>query len=128
LIDAGQTIMSNHSARCIAGTLGFAGVLFGAFGAHILRQLLQKFGTTEIWQTGVLYNLVHAVALLALSGWRPVPSRAFNLILGGVIIFSGSLYLLALTNVRWLGAVTPIGGLGMLSGWLVLIFSKREET
>jgi uncharacterized membrane protein YgdD (TMEM256/DUF423 family) len=75
----------------------------------------------------MLYNLVHAVALLALSGWKPVPSRAFNLILGGVIIFSGSLYLLALTNVRWLGAITPIGGLGMLSGWVVLVFSKREE-
>jgi uncharacterized membrane protein YgdD (TMEM256/DUF423 family) len=120
--------MSNHSARRIAGTLGFAGVLFGAFGAHILQQRLQTSGTAEFWQTGMLYNLVHAVALLALSGWKPVPSRAFNLILGGVIIFSGSLYLLALTNVRWLGAITPIGGLGMLSGWVVLVFSKREET
>ena len=58
--------------------LGFSGVLFGAFGAHLLRGFLEKSGTTQIWQTGVLYHLVHAVVLLILSGWRPVPRAAYQ--------------------------------------------------
>jgi uncharacterized membrane protein YgdD (TMEM256/DUF423 family) len=117
--------MSNRSARRIAGIMGFSGVLFGAFGAHLLHGLLQKYETTGIWETGVLYHLVHAVALLVLSGLRPVPSWAFAMMLGGIVIFSGSLYVLSLTNVRWLGAVTPVGGLGLMAGWLALAFPKR---
>ena len=109
--------MSNHTARRIAGIFGFCGVLFGAFGAHMLHGLLQKNETTGIWETGVLYHLVHALALLTLSGWRPVPQRAFALMLGGIMVFSGSLYLLSLTNIRWLGAITPIGGVSFLVGW-----------
>ena len=101
--------MSNHVTRRACSLLGFFGVLFGAFGAHLFRGFLEKSGTTQIWQTGVFYHLVHAVVLLVLSGWRPVPRAAFNLILIGVIIFSGSLYILALTNLKWLGAITPLG-------------------
>jgi Protein of unknown function (DUF423) len=80
--------MSNHTARRIAGIIGFCGVLFGAFGAHMLHGLLQKNETTGIWETGVLYHLVHALALLTLSGWRPMPHRAFALMLGGLIVFA----------------------------------------
>jgi uncharacterized membrane protein YgdD (TMEM256/DUF423 family) len=120
--------MSDRPAKRVAGFLGFSGVLCGAFGAHILRGFLEESGTTQIWQTGVLYHLVHAVVLLVLSGWRPVPRAAYNLILGGVIVFSGSLYALALTNFKWLGAITPIGGLGMLAGWLVLALAKGNAT
>jgi len=108
----------------VAGFLGFSGVLFGAFGAHILRDLLEKSGMTQTWQTGVFYHLVHSVVLLVLSGWRPVPRAAYRLILSGVIVFSGSLYLLALTNFKWFGAITPLGGLGMLAGWVVLALAK----
>jgi uncharacterized membrane protein YgdD (TMEM256/DUF423 family) len=115
---------SRSLEKRMAGILGFSGVLLGAFGAHILRGLLEKSGTTQIWQTGVLYHLVHSVVLLVLSGWRPVPRAAYRLILGGVIVFSGSLYLLALTNFKWFGAITPLGGLGMLAGWLVLALAK----
>jgi uncharacterized membrane protein YgdD (TMEM256/DUF423 family) len=118
--------MSNRTARHIAGILGFCGVLFGAFGAHLLHGVLQKHDTTGIWETGVLYHLVHALVLLVLSGWRPVPNWAFTVMLGGVIIFSGSLYVLSLTNIRWLGAITPIGGLGLMVGWLGLAFSQRD--
>jgi uncharacterized membrane protein YgdD (TMEM256/DUF423 family) len=107
--------------------MGFSGVFCGAFGAHILRGLLEKSGTTQIWQTGVLYHLVHAVVLLVLSGWRPVPRAAHNLMLVGMIIFSGSLYALALTNLKWFGAITPLGGLGMLAGWVVLALTKGNE-
>jgi uncharacterized membrane protein YgdD (TMEM256/DUF423 family) len=120
--------MIDHRAQRIAAFLGFSGVLFGAFGAHILRSLLEKSGTEQIWQTGVLYHLVHAVVLLVLSGWRPVPRAAYRLILGGVMVFSGSLYLLAVTDLRWFGAITPLGGLGMLVGWLVLALAKGDRT
>jgi len=81
----------------------------------------------QIWQTGVLYHLVHAVVLLVVSGWRPVPRAAYNLMLVGMIIFSGSLYALALTNLKWFGAIAPLGGLGMLAGWIVLALAKRNE-
>ena len=81
--------------------------MFGAFGAHLLRSSLEQLGTAQIWQTAVLYHLVHAVVLLVLSGWRPVPRFAYYLILIGVAIFSGSLYAMALTNFKWFGAITP---------------------
>jgi uncharacterized membrane protein YgdD (TMEM256/DUF423 family) len=118
--------MTDCWAQRIAAFLGFSAVFCGAFGAHILRGLLDKTGTTQIWQTGVLYHLVHAVVLLILSGWRPVPRAAYQLILGGVIVFSGSLYLLALTDLKWFGAITPLGGLGMLAGWLLLAWPKKN--
>ncbi|MBV8413976.1 MAG: DUF423 domain-containing protein [Verrucomicrobia bacterium] len=116
--------LSDRLARRLAGILGCLGLLFGVFGAHVLRSFLESHGTAEYWRTGVLYHLVQAVALLALSGWRPVPRFAFYLILAGVTVFSGSLYALALTNLKWFGAITPVGGLGMLSGWLVLALAK----
>jgi uncharacterized membrane protein YgdD (TMEM256/DUF423 family) len=119
--------MSDGTMKRVAALMGFAGVLLGAFGAHFLRNLLAKSDTTQIWQTGVLYHLVHAVVLLVISGWRPVPRIAYNLIFVGVIVFSGSLYLLALTNLRWFGAITPLGGLLMLGGWLVLALDKEAS-
>ena len=112
--------MNNQLARNIAAILGFFGILFGAFGAHVLRGFLEKLDTAQFWQTAAFYHLVHAVVLLVLSGWRPVPRLAYYLILVGVILFSGSLYALALTNLKWFGAITPLGGIGMLSGWLAL--------
>jgi uncharacterized membrane protein YgdD (TMEM256/DUF423 family) len=119
--------MSNRLAKIVAGWMGFFGVFCGAFGAHILRGFLEKSGTTQIWQTALLYHLVHTVVLLVLGGWRPVPRIAYHLMLVGVIVFSGSLYALALTNFKWFGAITPLGGLGMLAGWLVLAFTKGSE-
>jgi uncharacterized membrane protein YgdD (TMEM256/DUF423 family) len=116
--------MSNHLAIRVAGLFGFFGVSLGAFGAHLLRDFLERLGTTQIWQTGVLYHLVHAIVLLALAGRQPPPRLAYLLILAGTIIFSGSLYALALTNLRWLGAVTPLGGLGMLCGWLSIAWKS----
>ena len=114
-------------AKKTAAIVGLCAVALGAFGAHILREHLQSLGTTQTWQTGVLYHLVHAVVLLVLSSWRPVPKWSFWLLLAGVIIFSGSLYLLALTGLRWFGAITPLGGLGMLAGWFALCLKSKEE-
>ena len=113
-------------AKKTAAIVGFCAVGLGAFGAHILRGHLERLGTTQTWQTGVLYHLVHAAVLLILSGWRPIPKWSFSLLLAGVIIFSGSLYLLAVTGFRWFGAITPLGGLAMLAGWFALCLKPKE--
>jgi uncharacterized membrane protein YgdD (TMEM256/DUF423 family) len=120
--------MNNRLAMNVAGFLGFSGVLFGSFGAHLLRDLLERLGTAHFWQTAVLYHLVHAVVLLVFAGWRPIPRLSYFLILFGVIVFSGSLYAMALTNLRWLGAVTPLGGLGLLFGWVNVAFWKQSKS
>lgn len=104
---------------------GLLGVLLGAFGAHALRARLSA-DMLRVWETAVQYQFWHAfalltVGLLALRGddaWLPAAGGAFAL---GVLVFSGSLYLLALTGVRGLGAVTPGGGLLLMAGWLCLL-------
>ena len=95
----------------------------GAFGAHGLKALLTRNDTLAIWQTAVLYHLVHSVVLLALAvrARTPAVGPAYWLILAGMIVFSGSLYTLAVTNVKVLGAITPIGGVAMLAGWFWLV-------
>jgi uncharacterized membrane protein YgdD (TMEM256/DUF423 family) len=106
----------------IAGLLGFSAVALGAFGAHGLRDRLGP-GMLEIYRTGALYHLVHAVAALAvaLSSERlkrgPLIVAFFAM---GVIVFSGSLYALAVTGRTGLGAVTPVGGLCFLVAWALL--------
>lgn len=101
----------------IAAALCFLAVALGAFGAHALKPTLEANGTLDAWNKAVLYHLAHAVALLALALYGAQNRAACYLLVAGVAIFSGSLYLLALTNVRWLGAITPIGGLCFLAGW-----------
>jgi len=109
----------------IAAALGLSGVALGAFGAHGLKNRLEA-DLLEIFEVGVRYQMYHAVALLALSlapaalwtsRWTPVAGWAWVV---GVTIFSGSLYLLAISGVRWLGAITPIGGVALLVGWAML--------
>ena len=108
-----------------ASISGFLAVAIGAFGAHGLKQKISEEMMT-VYQTGVQYHFYHTLALLCvgialqqfpqsvplkLSGWA---------MLAGMLVFSGSLYLLALTGTRWLGAITPIGGLTLLVAWLAL--------
>lgn len=107
----------------IAAGAGFLAVILGAFGAHGLKTLLAQNETAAIWETAVFYHFIHAVMLFVLAERKPFPAVAWWSFLIGVIIFSGSLYLLAVTNVRWLGAITPFGGLAFLLGWAWLIFS-----
>lgn len=103
---------------------GFLGVALGAFGAHALKARLSA-DDLAIFETAVRYHLVHAVALIALAALaQRIPAGAASVagwsFSAGILIFSGSLYLLVLTGPRWLGAVTPIGGTALLVGWAAL--------
>ena len=103
---------------------GFLAVAFGAFGAHALKDILSA-GLLEVFKTGVDYQAMHALALLAVglcarSGRETALNLAGWAFASGILLFSGSLYLLALTDIRWLGAVTPLGGAAFLLGWAAL--------
>lgn len=121
----------NRTLLTVAGTLGFTAVLLGAFGAHGLRDRVSP-PLMEIYRTGVLYHLVHALAVLgvAIAADRlRRPRLVAGLFTAGIVIFSGTLYLLAITGVMRLGAVTPIGGVLLLAGWAALIVeSFRRST
>ncbi len=112
----------------IAAILGFLAVALGAFGAHSLRPLLDRNQTSEIWQKAVFYHFIHAVMLFVLAGRTPFRRCPWLCFLAGILIFSGSLYSLALTNLRWLGAITPIGGVSFLAGWLWLAIAPLSRS
>ena len=114
------------SARwvAVAAMLGGLAVVAGAFGAHALKARLSPEALAW-WQTAAQYHLIHAVALFAIAlapSTRIVRPRAYRLargaFLAGITIFAGTLYLMALTDVRGLGAVTPFGGVGLIFGWV----------
>lgn len=119
----------------IAGLLGGAGVLLGAFGAHGLKARLGSAGL-DTWHTAVSYHLIHALALLAIGIWlrtlsAPVPAALLVAgwsFVAGVLLFSGSLYLLALGGPRLLGPVTPLGGVTFLVGWLAVVWAALAIT
>jgi uncharacterized membrane protein YgdD (TMEM256/DUF423 family) len=112
----------------VAALLGFLGVLLGAFGAHGLKQRVTP-ELLAIFNTGVLYHLLHAVALLSLALYGKTTEKSVTwpaaLWLAGIVLFSGSLYVLTLTGVKQLGAVTPLGGLCFLAGWVMLAIRLR---
>ena len=116
--------MNGTTATRIAAAGGFLAVTLGTFGAHGLKPLLAQNGTTQIWEKAVFYHFIHAVMLFLLAERKPFPKVAWWSFLAGIVIFSGSLYLLALSNWLWLGAVTPFGGVAFLIGWGCLIFKK----
>lgn len=112
----------------LAGSLfGFFSVALGAFGAHALKESLPE-RSLEIFQTGVQYQMFHAMALLVLGLWsayQPSVSTAFSgwAFISGVILFSGSLYALAVTQIHYLGMITPLGGVSFLLGWASFAWS-----
>jgi uncharacterized membrane protein YgdD (TMEM256/DUF423 family) len=112
--------MENLPAIRISAAVGFLGVALGAFGAHALKAHLAMMHMSEVWETAVFYHLVHAVVLLVLAGRHSFPRLAWRFFLAGIIIFSGSLYLLAYTGIPWLGATPALGGACLLAGWLLL--------
>ncbi len=110
----------------LSAVTGCLAVIIGAFGAHGLESVLSEEMKT-IYETGVTYHFYHALAMLAIcmgpaTLWERNATRwALRMFLLGIIVFSGSLYLLAITEIKWLGAITPIGGTAMIAGWLLLI-------
>jgi uncharacterized membrane protein YgdD (TMEM256/DUF423 family) len=108
----------------------FVAVAAGAFGAHGLRARLAP-DLLAVFETAARYQMYHALALLAVAWvaarWPgPLPQWAGWLFVVGTVLFSGSLYALALTSVRWLGAITPLGGVAFLAGWLCLALAARR--
>lgn len=109
--------------------LGLLAVALGAFGAHGLKAHFKTYPDLKpVYETAVQYHMYHALALLAVAWiahkapgtWTHLSGGFF---IAGVFIFSGSLYTLSVTNIRWLGAITPIGGVALMAGWLFLAIS-----
>jgi uncharacterized membrane protein YgdD (TMEM256/DUF423 family) len=124
--------MTPLARRCVfwGALFGLSGVMIGAFGAHGLKALLTA-DQLAIYHTGVDYQFVHALALLLLGALANDQSPkawqvAAILFIAGVFIFSGSLYLLVLTDTAWLGAITPIGGVSFIAGWAALLWGLRH--
>ena len=123
--------MKDGKLFMISGALsGFLAVAAGAFGAHALRQQLapEQLG---VFETAARYEMYHALALLAVAwaaGQRPSAAIHISgwLFVAGTVLFCGSLYALSLTGIRWLGAITPVGGLAFLIGWLSLAWGFRK--
>jgi uncharacterized membrane protein YgdD (TMEM256/DUF423 family) len=114
----------------VAAIYGAVAVIAGAFGAHGLRATLSP-EQLSAWNTATLYHLLHSVALLALGLYGATTGRSVALpgvlFAAGVLLFSGSIYGLVLTSQRWLGPVTPIGGVLMIAAWLSLIALARPQ-
>lgn len=113
-----------HRSLFIAGCIsGFLSVAVGAFAAHLLKSRITP-DLFEIFEVGVRYQFYHAFAILiAAIVWQwlgGASETAGWLFVGGTVVFSGSLYLMSLTGMRWLGAITPIGGVMFLAGWAML--------
>jgi uncharacterized membrane protein YgdD (TMEM256/DUF423 family) len=125
--------MKNHRYIQLAGILGGLAVGIGAFGAHGLQPILETHSRVETFETAVKYHFYHAIAILAFAIWLNIqPERKYlkriiwSLFLG-IMIFSGSLYILSLTGIVWLGAITPIGGVAFIYGWMSLIWLAKGE-
>ena len=110
----------------LAAALCFVAVALGAFGAHALRPIIDRHGLLDVWNKAVLYHFLHAIALLVLALYGTTNRGAWWLLFTGIFLFSGSLYAMALTNVRWFGAITPLGGLCFLAGWAWLVISPTR--
>jgi uncharacterized membrane protein YgdD (TMEM256/DUF423 family) len=112
----------------LAGISGAIAVGLGAFGAHSLEALLIQNGRLDTFQTAVNYHFYHTLALFGIGvlalvkpGWKGISFAAWSMVLG-ILIFSGSLYVLSLTGITWLGAITPLGGLAFILGWSSLVY------
>ena len=112
----------------LAGISGVLAVGLGAFGAHSLEALLIQNGRLDTFQTAVNYHFYHTLALFGIGvlatvkpDWKGISFAAWSMVLG-ILIFSGSLYVLSLTGITWLGAITPLGGLAFILGWSSLVY------
>jgi uncharacterized membrane protein YgdD (TMEM256/DUF423 family) len=139
-------MMSGWTWLRIGAILAAVGVAVGAFGAHGLRGRLDRDveqgsktraeadRALEVYETGVKYHLAHALGLIAVGLVGLARGRGGSvwnasgiLMTAGIVLFSGSLYLLAVTGIRWLGAITPLGGVGFILGWLALAWAASGK-
>ena len=115
----------------IAGSLlSMLSVVLGAFGAHYLKNTLNEY-SLSVFQTGVLYQFFHSIGILVLVLLsKSIDNLNLDLSIWfftlGIILFSGSLYLLAVTGIKWLGAITPIGGMFFILGWMFLFMKSLK--
>ena len=118
----------NLSWLQLGSLLMFLGIVLGAFGGHALKTKL-SFEEIEIYKTGVFYHLIHALALFIVA-WLSTQSTDIKVqyaglaFLSGIVLFSGTLYALAITDIKWLGFITPLGGLSFLAGWVLLFYTQ----
>lgn len=124
--------MNQRNVLLGGASLMFLGIALGAFGAHALRDILTP-ESRAIYETAVFYHLIHAIALLCLASgdiFRRIPPQLFTLsawcFLFGTVAFSGSLYVLAVTQIALVGIITPIGGVAFLVGWISLAVASRK--
>jgi uncharacterized membrane protein YgdD (TMEM256/DUF423 family) len=117
----------------IAGLSGALAVGLGAFGAHGFADILSQTGRTDTYQTAVSYHFYHSLALLFLGilalikpEWKSLKFSTWSFLLG-ILVFSGSLYILSLSGKTWWGAITPLGGVGFIFGWLGLFYSALRN-
>ena len=110
------------------------GICFGAFGAHALKYRLDEY-STSVYEKAVFYHLIHALGMLCVclassAGFLSVNSaqKIYAILFAGIVFFSGSLYVLALSGMRWLGAITPIGGTLFIIAWLWLAFESVKNS
>lgn len=126
-------MLRSRKILATAGVLGFLAVVLGAFGAHALKDELLARGTLETWKTAVDYQFYHVLVLVMAGLWASAGAggRALRLAVFfwalGVVLFCGSLYGLALGGPRWLGPITPLGGLSLLAGWASLVVAARRK-
>jgi uncharacterized membrane protein YgdD (TMEM256/DUF423 family) len=119
--------VNSRTASRIAAAAGLLAVALGAFGAHGLKGILAENDTAAIWEKAVFYQFIHSVMLFVLAERKSVPRVPWWSFLIGIVIFSGSLYVLAVTNIRWLGAITPVGGISFIIGWVCLFLNPRTN-
>jgi uncharacterized membrane protein YgdD (TMEM256/DUF423 family) len=118
--------MNSSLAVRIAAIAGFLAVAFGAVGAHALKPYLESHGKPDAWHTAALYHIVHAIVLLVLAQRTTIARLPFALFGAGIVLFSGSLYALALTNIRFFAFITPFGGICLIAGWLALAICPKS--
>ena len=109
----------------VSAASGAISIGLGAFGAHALKGRLENYGNLPTFQTAVQYQFYHTITLLLIGLlMMKIPNQWLStssyFMMGGILLFSGSLYTLSIFNIKWLGAITPIGGLGLILGWACL--------
>ncbi len=116
-----------------AAIFGMLAVGIGAFGAHGLKEILAETGRAETFETAVKYHFYHSLAIFIIGilalvkpNWKKL-STATILMVVGIFIFSGSLYILSLTGIAWLGAITPLGGVAFISGWILVFLAASNK-